>query len=250
MTLQFRDAPHRSAAVPAGVFPAQNALLAALPATELASLQAELRPAYLARGTSVAGQDSAITHVYFPVFGIVSLGHTAASGEAAEVAIVGRDGVTGMEAFLGAENASHRVLAQTACLAYGLPVRTAKSRFADRGVFYRVILEYALDLMLQISHASVCSLHHTLERRLCRALLQSADRLSSGTLPLTQDVLASLVNGRRQGVSEALQALRDQGLIASGRGSIAVLDRAGLLARTCECYHIVQGHRERLLAGA
>jgi CRP-like cAMP-binding protein len=246
--LQFREMPHRPAGAPAGIFPAQNALLAALPAAELAALEAELRPAYFARGASIAEQGGSAAHVYFVVSGVVSLGHTAANGESAEIAIVGREGVTGVEAILGAEDVSHRALAQTACLAYGLSTRTARSRFWERGAFYRVVVEYALNLMLQISHASVCSLHHTLEQRLCRALLQSADCLSSSTLPLTQDVLASLINGRRQGVSEALQKLRDHGLVTSGRGSIAVLDRAGLLARACDCYDIVQEHRNRLFA--
>jgi len=250
MTLQLRhDASYRRAATAAGVFPAQNALLATLPPAELAALEAELRPAYLARGTSIVEQGGSAAHVYFVVSGVVSLGHTAANGESAEVAIVGCEGVTGVEAILGAEDVTHRALAQTACLAYGLSIRTARSRFWERGAFYRAVLEYALNLMLQISHASLCSLHHTIEQRLCRALLQSADCLPSSTLPLTQDVLASLTNGRRQGVCEALQKLRDQGLITASRGSIAVLNRAELLARACECYDVVQEHRKRLFAG-
>lgn len=248
MVLRFRDASHEASGGHAGISPNDNDLLAALGAPGLAPIEADLQPAYLPRGTSIAEPGSAVTHVFFPARGIVSLGHMAVTGEAAEVAIVGREGVTCVEAFLGAENASHRGMAQTACLGYRLPIRAARSRFAEGGAFYRAVLNYTRYLMMQMSHASICNLHHSLEQRLCRALLQSADRLSSSTVPMTQDVLASLVNARRQGVSEALQKLRDMGLIASARGSIVVLDRARLFGSACECYGIGHEHRQRLVS--
>jgi hypothetical protein len=125
----------------------------------------------------------------------------------------------------------------------------ARSKFAEGGVLQQAVLRYSLGLLLHISQISICNLHHTLEQRLCRSLLQSVDRVASDTLPMTQEVLAGLVGARRQGISEAVQKLRDRGLIAGGRGSITVLDRAGLLARACECYVVVQAHTERLLGG-
>jgi DNA-binding FadR family transcriptional regulator len=52
---------------------------------------------------------------------------------------------------------------------------------------------------------------------------------------------------RRSGVTEALQALRDEGAVATRRGSIVVLDRERLEALSCECYAIVRGEYERQL---
>ena len=77
---------------------------------------------------------------------------------------------------------------------------------------------------------------------------QGVDRAASNTLPMTQEVLAGLVGARRQGISEAVHKLRARGLIAYERGSITVLDRAGVLASACECYAVVQAHIERLLS--
>ena len=36
--------------------------------------------------------------------------------------------------------------------------------------------------------------------------------------------------------------LQDEGLIATGRGVIRVIDRAGLKRRSCECYDAVETH--------
>jgi hypothetical protein len=54
-------------------------------------------------------------------------------------------------------------------------------------------------------------------------------------------------NQPREGVTEAAGNLQNAGLIKYSRGHITVLDRAGLEARTCECYAVVKKEFERLL---
>jgi hypothetical protein len=44
--------------------------------------------------------------------------------------------------------------------------------------------------------------------------------------------------------------LQDAGLIRYRRGHIAVLERAGLETRSCECYTVVRNELDRLLPGA
>jgi hypothetical protein len=55
---------------------------------------------------------------------------------------------------------------------------------------------------------------------------------------------------RREGVTEAAGRLQAVGLISYSRGHITVLDRAGLEARTCECYAVVKKECDRLLPDA
>lgn len=229
-----------------GLSPAANDLLASLPGAQLDALLPHLEPVYLPKGACLCELGRPLTHVYFPVRGIVSLGYAAANGDTTELAIVGRDGVIGVEAFLGSETSSHRASVQTTCTAYRLPVKVARSKFAEGGALQQALLKYALTLMLHVSQTSICNLHHPLEQRLGRSLLQAVDRSSSSTLPMTQEVLASLVGARRQGVSEAVQKLRDRGLIACHRGGITVLDPNGLLNSACECYTVVKAHVQRL----
>jgi CRP-like cAMP-binding protein len=225
----------------------RNQLLALLPPAQLAALSPHLEQVYLTRGTRLHEAGHLLSHVYFPTRGIVSLGYATANGETAELAMVGPEGVLGVEAFLGSEKSGHRAVVQTMCVAYRMRLGVARSKFAEGGVLQQAVLRYSLGLLLHISQISICNLHHTLEQRLCRSLLQSVDRVASDTLPMTQEVLAGLVGARRQGISEAVQRLRDRGVISGGRGSITVVDRAGLLTRTCECYAVVKSHIEQLL---
>jgi CRP-like cAMP-binding protein len=227
----------------------QNRLLAILLPAQRDALSQHLEHVYFTRGTCLYESGRSLSHVYFPTRGIVSLGYEAANGDGTELAVVGPEGVVGVEAFLGSEKSGHRAVAQTTCVAYQMRVGVARSKFAEGGALQQAVLKYSLGLLLHISQTSICNLHHSLEQRLCRSLLQSVDRVASNTVPMTQDVLASLVGARRQGISEAVQRLRDSGLIGCERGSITVLDRAGLLARACECYIVLQAHIEHLLGG-
>jgi hypothetical protein len=52
---------------------------------------------------------------------------------------------------------------------------------------------------------------------------------------------------RREGVTEGALKLQMSGLIRYVRGRITILDRAGLEARSCECYAVVKKEYDRLL---
>ena len=64
---------------------------------------------------------------------------------------------------------------------------------------------------------------------------------------MTQELIANMLGVRREGVTEAAGKLQDAGLIRYRRGKIAVLDRPGLEARSCECYQVVKTEFDRLL---
>jgi hypothetical protein len=64
---------------------------------------------------------------------------------------------------------------------------------------------------------------------------------------MTQQVIANMLGVRREGVTEAALELQKLGLIHYALGHIAVLDRAGLEERACECYAVVKNEYDRLL---
>jgi Mn-dependent DtxR family transcriptional regulator len=45
---------------------------------------------------------------------------------------------------------------------------------------------------------------------------------------------------QRTTVTLLAQELQHEGLIQYSRGRITILDRPGLVARACECYHVLQ----------
>ena len=98
-----------------------------------------------------------------------------------------------------------------------------------------------------MAQTAVCNRHHSLDQQLCRWLLLSLDRLTGKELVMTQELIANMLGVRREGVTEAAGKLQDAGLIRYRRGTITVLDRAGLEARSCECYQVVRTEFDRLL---
>ena len=98
--------------------------------------------------------------------------------------------------------------------------------------------------------AALLDRHHSVAPQLCRWLLLSIDRSSSNELILTQELIASTLGVRREGVTEAAGRLQAAGLIKYNRGHITVLDRAGLESRACECYNVVKNEFHRLLSEA
>jgi Crp-like helix-turn-helix domain len=53
---------------------------------------------------------------------------------------------------------------------------------------------------------------------------------------MTQELIANMLGAHCEGVTEAALNLQHAGLIRYARGHIAVLDRARLEERTCECF--------------
>jgi Mn-dependent DtxR family transcriptional regulator len=65
---------------------------------------------------------------------------------------------------------------------------------------------------------------------------------------MTQELVASMLGVRREGITVAAGDLQRAGYISYRRGHIAVLDRAGLEALSCEYYAVVKKELNRLLS--
>lgn len=102
-------------------------------------------------------------------------------------------------------------------------------------------------LLAQMVQTAVCNRHHPVEKQLCRWLLQCHDHVGADELQLTQEMIASRLGVRREGVTEAAGRLQDLGLIRYSRGRIQIVERTRLERHSCECYGIVRGEYERLL---
>jgi len=130
--------------------------------------------------------------------------------------------------------------------AFRIKAATLQEEFARGGPLQHLLLRYTQALLSQISQTAVCNRLHSVERRLCRWLLLSHDRVKSNEIPMTQEFIANMLGGRRESVTVAAGRLQDAGLIHYSRGQILILDRQGLEAMVCECYHIVKKETDRL----
>jgi CRP-like cAMP-binding protein len=224
-----------------------NLLLARLSAQAFERLRGELEPVALPPGTVIYEPGSQEDDLYFISGGVVSLVEVTASGAAAEIAVVGKEGVVGIELFMGGKTAPWRTVAQSPAEAFRLNADALEWQFAKNPEFRRLLLRFTQALMAQIAQTAVCNRHHSIEQQLCRRLLAMLDRLAIGELAMTQHTMASTLGVRREGVNAAAARLQKEGIIRYARGHITLLDRTGIERRVCECYGAVRQAYERLL---
>jgi CRP-like cAMP-binding protein len=227
--------------------PKANRLLAALPDSAWQCWQGHLEPVDLLLGQVLSESGSRMSHVYFPTTAIVSLLYVLENGASAEIAVVGNEGLVGVSLFMGGESTTSRAVVQSAGEGFRLNARALKDEFDLAGPVLHLLLRYTQALITQMSQTAVCNRHHSLDQQLCRWLLLSLDRLHGNELVMTQELIANMLGVRREGVTEAALKLQRDGLIRYARGHIAVLDRAGLEERSCECYAVVKDEYDRLL---
>jgi CRP-like cAMP-binding protein len=228
--------------------PSQNHILAALPTAEFEPLAAHLELVPLALGEILYEPGGQLQHAYFPTTAIVSLHYVTESGASAETAGVGNEGLVGISLFMGGDTTPSSAVVQTAGHAYRLERRLLKQEFNRGGLLHRVLLRYTQALITQMNQTAACNRHHSVEQQLCRWLLLTLDRLPSNELVMTQDLVASMLGVRREGITEAAGNLQRAGLIRYRRGHISVLERPGLEAAVCECYAVVKKELTRLLS--
>jgi CRP-like cAMP-binding protein len=228
--------------------PSQNHLLAALPTAEFERLAAHLELVPMPLGEILYEPGGQLQHAFFPTTSIVSLHYVMASGASAEAAGVGNEGVVGISLFMGGDTTPSSAVVQTAGHAYRLESRLLKQEFQRGGLMQHLLLRYTQALITQVSQTAVCNRHHSVEQQLCRWLLLTLDRVSSRELVMTQELVASMLGVRREGITDAAGRLQHAGFIRYRRGHISVLQRSGLEARTCECYAVVKKEIGRLLS--
>ncbi|HUX26788.1 MAG TPA: Crp/Fnr family transcriptional regulator [Burkholderiales bacterium] len=227
--------------------PNQNHLLAALPAAEFERLAPHLEPVELLLGDVLYESGGLLQHVYFPTTAILSLHYVMENGSSSEIAGVGNEGVLGISLFMGGNTTPSRAVVQTGGAGYRLSAQLMLQEFRRAGPMQQVLLRYTQALITQMSQTAACNRHHSLVQQLCRWLLLTLDRMPTNELIMTQELVASMLGVRREGVTEAAGKLQQAGVISYRRGHITVLDRAGLESQVCECYAVVKAEFARLL---
>ncbi len=223
----------------------QNHLLASLPNEDWARWSTQLEHVKLKRGQVLCDSGCDPQHAYFPTSAVVSLVYNTHDGHSCEVAIVGREGLTGISLFMGGNSTASQVVVQTAGSAFRIPAHVVKQEIATCAAVSSMMLHCVQALMAQVAHTAACHRFQSIDQLLCRRLMQGLDRSSSDTLPMTHELVASLLGVRREGVTSAALRLQEDGLIAYSRGHISVLDRAGLAARARPGYGVLVNREPR-----
>jgi CRP-like cAMP-binding protein len=220
--------------------PVTNRVLASIPPKEYRRLQAQLEPVTVNFGQVLYEPGKTIRHVYFPIDCLISLLTTVDRRRSLEVGMVGNEGMAGMPFILGMGVSGVRALVQGGGNALRMASAPFRIEFDRNPPLQQALHRYTYALMAQISQTAACNRFHEAEARLARWLLMTRDRVGSDEFPLTQQFLAHMLGLRREGVSEAANALKQRNLIGYNRGNIQILDAKKLKASSCSCYQIVK----------
>jgi len=200
----------------------------------------ELEQIHCQRGQVLMDADSPLDHIYFPDSGVVSVVAVYADGTIIEMATIGREGCTGVQAVLGAKQSSVRLLVQIP----GSAARMSRPAFAramgSMPSFRSLMYAYLHAFLEQVLVSVACNGAHSLQERLARWLLMMRDRGDDDALRITQSLLAEMLGVQRPTITHAARNLERAGLIERGRRQVTIVDRQGLTKASCECYQLVR----------
>jgi CRP-like cAMP-binding protein len=224
-----------------------NRLLGLLPPKDYERLRPHLQPVPLEYRMSLYRAQEQIGLVYFIETGVGSLVNTMKNGDAAEVGTIGNEGVVGLPLVLDDDRAPTSVYVQVPGAGQRMKATLFNRELARSASMRTVMHRYAHAFFNQVAQSAACNQFHTLEQRCCRWLLMTHDRMQSDQFLLTQEFLAMMLGVQRTGVSAAAGGLQRAGLITYKRGNVTILDRRGLMRRSCECYGVSKKEFDRLL---
>lgn len=224
-----------------------NRLLARIPAPLLQAWQGHLERVFLQRDQCLYEPHQSPAHVHFPLTALVSLAYAFDNGHTASIAVTGHEGLIGLHGMIERTSPTRVAVVQVAGHAWRVPTALARETFLQDARGLQLLLRYMHSVMVQIGQIGLCRGEHSVMQRLSRLLLMCDDRLPLRELPLTQERLSQLMGVRREGITRALWQLSEQGLIATRRGHLELLDRSGLQACACECYPVLRNEIAWLL---
>lgn len=191
---------------------------------------------FIGHSETVLSQEEPTRYVYFPEDAVVSLLAVVERPSAIEVGMVGREGIVGIAAFLGAPTARTDAIVQVAGRATRMQIAALRRECAKAGKLPQLLHRYTAALLTQMALTAACNRFHNSESRLTRWLLLMRDRTRSDEFFLTQDFLSLMLGLRREGVNKASGVLQNENLLRYSRGNLVILDRSGLKKRACSCY--------------
>jgi CRP-like cAMP-binding protein len=193
-------------------------------------------------GETVLRRGEPVRWSLFPVGPtMVSMTAELAGGRSAEVASVGREGAVGGIVSCGQAPAFSEARVLVPGPAFRVPMTALEDAKSRSPFISNLFCRFSDYLLAQVMQSVVCNSFHSIPERAARWLLHAQDR-AGDRIELTQEAFARLLGVQRTTVNAVVRELCSEGLIATGRGTVRVVDRAGLKRRACECYQRLQDH--------
>lgn len=208
-----------------------SALLAAMPADDLAFLARHARREDFVRGDVLAEADAPAEAAYFIESGVASVVKPQPGERRTEICLLGPADMVGAPLLLADGRWPYQTFVQSERLsAVRVHAAAARRLFADSGEARALLLGAIHAQIVQIAEGLVSAVWQRIPARLARWLLMFRDRLGSDTIGVTHQFMALMIGAQRAKVTAALHELEGAGAVAGSRGVVRIRD-AALLER-------------------
>jgi CRP-like cAMP-binding protein len=195
-----------------------NALLGSLPPADLRSCKPQFEQVEIDAGTSFASLGS---YVFFVEEGVATLSFDKSG---LTVGFVGNEGMVGAFGGMGLGEEPFLATAVTSITALRISDKDFERAVDDLPAVRRAVLGYVRNVMCDLTAEVHKVATNSLCARVAAWLLAITERGATYPLPITHHALASCLDVRRAGVTDALHILEGYKAVRSTRGSITVLD--------------------------
>src|ERR1051325_10340011 len=172
----------------------RNRLLAAMSAASLERLRPKLSETVVERQRVLCQEATPVGHAYFPLSGWVSNVVLLTGRTAAEVGLIGAEGMVGLSILRGSPISFYRTMVQCQTLtAASISSSDLIAIFETDLEVRTLLLRYEEALSSHMAYTAACNGWHDISKRLARWLLSVHDRAGDDDLPLTHEFLAMML---------------------------------------------------------
>jgi CRP-like cAMP-binding protein len=223
-----------------------NLLLDSIPVTTRRLCLEASEDVKVALGEEMVTQGDRSKAVFFPSTAVCSLTVALKSGDKAECATVGAEGLVGVSLLSTPARSPFSAIVQVPGAGYQIPVASMAELLQHHRALRDAVFVYAGFALNVVGRSVACNSYHSIVERLARWLLNLHDRVGRDHLALTHEMLSQMLAATRPRVSLAAAKLRSLHTIDYQRGVVRILDRKRLEQEACECYEATRRYRQLL----
>lgn len=223
-----------------------NLLLDSLPANTRRACLAASEPVDVRLGEEIVTQGDRSRYAFFPASAVCSLTMGLKTGDKAECASVGAEGMIGLSLITTPPRSPFSAIVQIPGAGYRVPLASMGELLQHHRALRDAVFVYAGFALNVVGRSVACNSYHSIAERLARWLLILHDRVERDELALTHDMLSQVLAATRPRVSLAAAKLRSLKTIDYRRGRVRILDRKRLEQMACECYEATRRNRQVL----
>lgn len=227
-----------------------NNLLRSLRDADLALIEPHLTAQELPTGKLLYLPGDHVQTVYFPCNSAMAAYFIELpEGKGVETTLIGREGAIGGIVSQGRLPSYSRCSVQSGGTFLTLKSEALEDLKAQSASIRHLFARYADCVMAQVFQTTACNAGHTINQRAAKWIVATIERSGDHIIRLTQDQLAEMLGIGRSYISRVIAAFKRDGIIATRRKQIVVLDRDRIESMACSCNEQVKQHFHEVLQG-